>query len=501
MSFEHNMESNIEEENGRSPRGKSCLFVGLLLILVASLLASSVYSLIWFIDREQPPHETPIPTPTPEAIVATIETQEQSIPTAEAQVAAPTSTSSSASAVSAPSTNNRIVLINDEDQIEIVAPDGFARQTLTDEKDIFFQFPAWSPDGSQIAAIGSKFNGGGVYALSEIENEAESANLEELYFSSPQNPFYLYWSPDSQQISFLANKPSAGLGLNLLDVADAASNRVIATGSPVYWNWTQNSREILLHSDTQNEARLVLIDQEGRDLVPEIPSPGYFQTPGISSNGRYWAFSQLKDGNTSWLVIQDNQSGKRYEERHAGLLALSWSPNADKLAYISSSLDDNSNAWGPLRLHDTETAETRILSSDLVLAFFWSPDGEKIAMLTAPFSQGFENEQQVKNHKSPQSAKINPVQQNPHQFKLSVINVNSGAGLQIAEILPSITFMTQFIPFFDQYALSHRLWSPSSDALVLPTIENQENKIIVYQANGSKTTEVGRGDIAFWSQN
>ncbi len=492
MSFEHNMESNLEEDNGRSPRGKSCLFVGLLLILVASMLASSVYSLIWFFDREQPPHETPIPTPTTEAIAATIETQEQSIPTAEAQGAAPTSTSN---------TNNRIVLINDENQIEIVAPNGFTRQTLTDEKDIFFQFPAWSPDGSQIAAIGGKFNGSGVYALSEIENEAEPVILEELYFSSPQNPFYLYWSPDSRQISFLANKPSAGLGLNLLDVADAASNRVIATGSPVYWNWTQTSSELLLHSGTQNEARLVLIDQEGRDLVPEIPSPGYFQTPGISSNGRYWAFSQLKDGNTSWLVIQDNQTGEQYEERHAGLLALSWSPNANKLAYISSNVNDNSTPWGPLRLHDTETAETRTLSSELVLAFFWSPDGEKIAMLTAPFSQGFENEQQVKNHKSPQSAKIMPVQQNPHQFKLSIIDVNSGTGLQIAEIIPSATFMTQFIPFFDQYALSHRLWSPSSDALVLPIIENQENKIIVFQANGSKKTEVGRGDIAFWSQN
>ena len=495
MSSNFDSTEFIQEENSRpTQRGKSCLFVGLLLILITSLLASSVYSIIWFFDREQTANETPMPTLTPEAMAAANDSNEQSIPTPKSQGAT--------AVVPAPSMHNRIVLINSENQIETVAPDGSDRQTLTSKDDIIFQFPAWAPDGSQIAAIGGKSNGAGVFTLSDINNADDTANLQELYFSGPQNPFYLYWSPDSRQISFLANKPSEGLGLNLLDVADTTSNRVIATGSPVYWNWTQNSTEMLLHAGGQNDARLVLIDREGRDMAPEIPSPGLFQTPGISKNGRYWAFSQFKKGNTSWLVIQDKQTGEHHEERHAGSLALSWSPTADKLAYISGNANDNSIAWGALRLYDTETAETTLLSSDLVLAFFWSPDGEKIAILTAPFSQGFENEQQVNGGiKNVRTTKTIPVQRNPHQFKLSVININTGEGVQIAEIIPSITFMTQFIPFFDQYALSHRLWSPNSDKLVLPIIEDQENKIVVFPASGGKRTEIGSGDSAFWSQN
>ena len=46
-----------------------------------------------------------------------------------------------------------ISFINQEGQIERIASDGTQRQRLSDDQR-FYQFPAWSPDGRSIAAIG-----------------------------------------------------------------------------------------------------------------------------------------------------------------------------------------------------------------------------------------------------------------------------------------------------------------------------------------------------------
>ena len=52
--------------------------------------------------------------------------------------------------------------------------------------------------------------------------------------------------------------------------------------------------------------------------------------------------------------------------------------------------------------------------------------------------------------------------------------------------------------YFDQYALSHRLWSPQSDALVLPIQDGEVNQIAVIPLNG-EPRYLAEGDMPFWS--
>jgi hypothetical protein len=488
---------SLATEEPRQEKRRNCLLIMVSSIIIISLLAASIVSLVWFVTQR-----------TPE--MANLPTAGQTIPedetTAQATVELAEELSSNLEKTTTIASDehslNRIVFVNDERQIETVAPDGSQRRLLTDE-DHFYEFPAWSPDGRQIAALGSDRSGGGIFLLHDDE---ESGDPQELFFDRNQRPFYLYWSPDSKQISFLAGNPVHGIGLNVMDAQAGEESRTIASGSPFYWNWTADSKQLLIHSGTQeDDSRLVLIDNAGQDQAPQIPAPGYFQAPGISPSGRFWAYSQLKEGGISWITIDDQVNGEQRAERHAGSIALNWSPVADKLAFISGENNGRFNFWGPLRLLDIATGETRLLSSNLVLAFFWSPDGKQIFTISVPNNNGLNGGVEVREPKNRHLARNSqaapPSQQTmPHQFMLSVIDIDTGTGLELSEVtLPSI-FLSQFLVFFDQYALSHNLWSPDSEQIVLPIVVDGENQIVAISTKSGRMHQLGSGHMAFWSK-
>ncbi len=486
----------LPPQEPEAPKNPGCLFRVVTGFVILTLLASSLFSITWFVRRTAESEST---------------TAEQPISTPAAQVTAPPAVSADEPLVQSNESTalspieqsgiNRIVLVNEQGQIETVAPDGSERRILTGEE-FAFQNPAWSPDGEQIAALGSNDNGSGIFL---VEDNDEPAAIEEILFGDGQNPFYLYWSPDSSKIGFLSARFGRQMSLNIVDALAGTDSRLIATGSPFYWNWTADSEQLLIHSGAlSDEARLALIDNGGSDDATEITEPGYFQAPGISPSGRYWAYSQLQEGGNSWLTIDDRQTGEKQSERHAGSVALSWSPIEDKLAFVSGEGDNEASFWGPLRLVDAATGEMRVLSANLVLAFFWSPDGKQIATISVPFNNGLDGGVEVRDSKSRQLAKteigaLPPAQRTPHKFSISVIDVEDGTGLELGEVSLPTSFLTQFMVFFDQYALSHSLWSPNSDALVLPLLQGSESQLTVITTKSGRMNPIGRGQIAFWS--
>jgi TolB protein len=494
---------------GRSRIG--CFAVGIAVLIVISLLASSAYGLFWLISstRSQATAAEGAALPDPTTAVAV---------TADPPAASEGGEGNSADSLQAPIPLaeaspeslrvNRIVFVNEEGGLETMAPDGSERHVLTGNR-TRYQFPAWSPDGRHIAALGGSISGGGVYMLEDNEG---GASPRELYFSASDSPFYLYWAPDSRRLTFLAGDQRDGIALNIVDLGqesatgpfDPPRTRRIAGGSPFYWHWTADSESLLIHSGSESEdSRLLLIDDNGRARSPQIDAPGFFQAPGISPSGRFWAYSQLQDGGTSWLVVDDVMNDVQTSDRHAGSLALAWSPAADQLAYISGTAAEFGSAWGPLRLFDAASGETRVLSSETVMAFFWSPDGSRVATISLPSigDLGGVDVRAPKLRALARAAATGFLAQNiPHLFILSVIDVASGSGLQLGEIEPSPFFLGQFLPFFDQYALSHRIWSPDSDTLVLPLRVNGENQIVTFDAGSGRMRQLDHGLLAFWSQ-
>ena len=133
---------------------------------------------------------------------------------------------------------------------------------------------------------------------------------------------------------------------------------------------------------------------------------------------------------------------------------------------------------GPLRLIDTATGAVRTLLDGTVVGFFWSPDGRTIAVLRLQAGSGSTTAGRpgVGPHGislaaggaaagSP-SAVPTPVP-NP-EVHLLFVNVADGAVRSDRVVQLGRTFVNQFLPYFDQYALSHRVWAPDSSSLLLP---------------------------------
>lgn len=71
----------------------------------------------------------------------------------------------------------------------------------------FYQYPTWSLDGTQLAFVGTR--GTNTASTSSIfVVDVETDEVTEIYSSKTELPFYLYWSPDDENVSFLSTSVS-----------------------------------------------------------------------------------------------------------------------------------------------------------------------------------------------------------------------------------------------------------------------------------------------------
>ncbi|MEZ4511541.1 MAG: hypothetical protein R3C62_06685 [Chloroflexota bacterium] len=474
----------VELPTRMAPEGaKGCLWRLLALLLVVSLLGSAWASLVWLWRLRQP---LPMPTPDNSPVVLVV-TPTAVFPTSVPTAAIPT-TPLAETAVPAPNPNriDRIVFINGDNQIETVAPDGSAVRRLTNGS-LSFRFPAWSPDGRYIAAIGNGRLSSGIYVVADSADPVEPTAL---YTDNRSSPIYLSWSPDSEQVGFITPGVGRDLALHLAPADGASESRELATGSPFYWRWGGDGSQILF--STSDLVGLLTV-ANGRQEV--LATSGRFQAPDISPDGRFWAYATAnRFRRNAQLVLHNTITSERTTTAHAGLVAMGWSPTANQLAYISPA-QESSFFYGALRLLDAESGRSRVLSDDTVLAFFWSPNGRYLAYISIPESPA-DRQQAASNGR----LLGKPVQQHANlRLNLSLVDVTTDTGLALLQFQPTPLFLNQFLPFFDQYAHSHQLWSPDSDALVLPLEENGVAQIVVVPATGGRVFPLAEGSIAFWS--
>lgn len=485
-----------EAESTRSLSGRGCLFLAITVILIASLVGSSILTYFAItrsqsrVNDDQLGARQSIVAPGPTAAPATVIAAAAALPTSEPP------------APELIPEINRIAIVNGEGQVETMSPSGENRRILTLSSDnALFQFPAWTPDGRHLAVIGSRMNGSGIYVL---EDTARTGSLLEhqVYFSADEPPIYLFWSPDNVTLGFLANHARDTLGLNVIAGDGTSESRLLATGAPFYWDWTDDGRQLLIHAgQTRADDTLALIDLNGDPQAGNLANPGEFQAPGVGPGGRYWAFAEATDDGFSSLVVIDTQTGERMALGKVGSLALGWSPAGDQIAYTNGAANEHP-FWGPLHLLDMTTGDDRQLTTQTVLAFFWSPDGRQIAFVTLnnlEFDDSINAALPDKSRHMSRVAEVPAAQPRQGFLTLSVVNVETGQGLRLLDFEPTRVYLSQFLPFFDQYALSHSIWSPDSRSIVLPVREDGRNSILIIPAEGGRPNRLAEGDIGFWS--
>ena len=138
-----------------------------------------------------------------------------------------------------------------------------------------------------------------------------------------------------------------------------------------------------------------------------------------------------------------------------------------------------------VRLVSPEGERRDVEIDQIVVAFFWSPDGEKIAFVT--FAEGGEG------------------------LRWNILDVASGRRWPLVDFVPTRDQLSIFL-FFDQFSYSHRVWSPDSRALVFAggivgnvgvsaSLSLQETpKVLVLPIEPASTAQtLADGILATWS--
>ncbi len=381
-------------------------------------------------------------------------------------------------------TTGSVVVLGNDGSLSLVDAAGTS-SVLATASDGAFTFPAWSPDGSHIAAAR---NDGQTADILVFDAAAATKGDPEppvvVLQSSTIGPFYLSWRPDGKAVSYLATDPD-GLALRVApadgsgatDGSDPAS--VIQRGNPFYYDWT-GSDGLLAHVGTGTGAFLGEIGLDGKPSDP-LAKPGDFRSAVVSSDGSSIGFAQVDDKGGTQVVLADRDGTPRRSVPVFGSAAMDFDPTGDRLAVIGASEAGPTTLGvpvGPLRVLERETDRT--LLDGAVVAFWWSPDGETIAALRL------------------QPADVE-VSTGGNEARLLFVDAQTGdIGSQIA-VVPGRLFITQLLTYFDQYALSHQLWSPDSASILMPiTTSDGATRIAVLPRDGSDPILID-GQAGFWS--
>jgi len=374
---------------------------------------------------------------------------------------------------------------------------------------VAFGSPVWSPDGSRIAAVGQGPDGASIYVFAAGRPASGGAARPVVVYRDPDHPpFYLYWTPDGRTLSFLANEPD-GFSLRVAPadgsgpVDGSGPGAIIRQGAPLYFAW-QGAERLLLHVGSGSGAFVGEVGLDGASVAPAAVGPGEFRAASSSRDGTYSAYVRQGAGSTGEIVIAPRGGTGGHALPVFGPAAFLFDPTGDSLASIAA---DEPGAGtppfplGPLRLIDARSGAVRTLLDGSVIGFFWAPNGRTIAALrVAPrvdqtADTGPVRARTVSARPAAAAAALPGL-----ELRLDFVEVALGIVRSERDVRLGSQFVNQLLPFFDQYALSHRLWSPDSSSIILPLVDSTgRTRLVIVPADGTDSLPIADGVSGFWS--
>jgi WD40 repeat protein len=366
-----------------------------------------------------------------------------------------------------------------------------------------FAFPAWSPDGTRIAAIGGSTDDGAVYVIKargENATDPTAATAPTVIYRSPQHPaFYAYWAPDGRQVTFLTQEPDR-LALRVAPADASTPGATLREGSPLYWDWVDSARAFVNIGGGGPGAFLGEIGLDGVAGTPAASTPGSFRSPAVTRDGTHRAFVVAGGAGSASIVVESRDGADRHEIPVPGMAAISFAPAGDNLAFIAPEAPGPPVGLpiGPLRVIDVASGSVRTLLGGSIVGFFWSPDGKMIATLRIP---GPGDDEVASGGDAVPAIVFAPAAATSgYTLHLAFVDVASGSVQSKRDVRVSETFALQLLPYFDQYALSHRFWSPDSASFMLPLVsEDDVVGIVLLPPDGSAERRVVDGEMGSFS--
>ena len=353
-----------------------------------------------------------------------------------------------------------------------------------------YQTPTWSPDGKQLAFVG--LSGDGAETASELfVADIESETSTKVYSGANEAPFYLYWTPDNANISFLSSTAS-GESLIMESIpAKGGERTVLDTGSPYYWSWAPDGQAMVAHAGggSATSAERIAFLQVDPDVTEDGLefSPASFQAPAWSPDGSHILLAARDETAENSIILTDYAGvPQKTLGSFTGEVAFAWASDGEQIAYIASDQVLPSGLLGALHVLNLTTSK-EIVQDKQVFAFFWSPNNEKIAYFV-PFVDSTSSD-----------GESGSSSQNLF-FQLNVLDVKSGENHESFSFVPTQEFLS-VLTYFDQYHQSNTIWSPDNNNLVLSFMDDQgQPGIAVVAASGQLEPRLlDQGFLAFWS--
>ncbi len=372
----------------------------------------------------------------------------------------------------------------DDSQVQLTEDAGELRR---------YQWPTWSTDG-RLAYFSTYLEDGNLFTGAYISQDGQTQG--DLVYSGPELFNYAYWSPGNcalaercRDLAILFSSSARGMFVELVrDGLEEVLNLTAGLGGPpFYYSWSPDGSRMLWQ---RNNQRFDIYDA-GEDRVTRTLEqiPGFILAPAWSPVDDRLLFGTISDDNTTDLMIVGEDENQTLAQGFTGLLSFQWSPDGNRIAYR----EQTAQGFGALVVVDAVTAEVVARSPTTgVISFFWSPDSQRVAYLTlAAPPDSF----------SARSGARRAVQESPSVgIAWSVLNVNEGAVQQFGSFFPTQETV-YLMQYFDQFAQSHRVWSPDSRHLIYSEVTSSGPVINLLDTSqaGSIPLAVAEGVVGIWS--
>ena len=384
---------------------------------------------------------------------------------------------------SASSLPGRLLVKQTDGSLVTVRPDGSDLQVLAKGagQDLQVLQAAWAPDGSRVAWVQVDTADGPAEARI-VTADPDGGNRRET--TMPIVPFYLSWDPTSARVGYLGSDGGDRLEMGVVESGGRADPpTTLGRGSPFYFAWAPEGDRVLVHV---GRGRLDELGIDGSSASLGA-SPGMFQAPVWSSDGTAQIYVEGQGGGERQrIVVRDAQSGSSRTLASAdGAVSLVLSPDGEQVAFqglnreeanlFDRTLPQRATDVGVTVL-DVDTGRAERVTVQPAVAFFWGPSGDRLLILEPIYRIA-----------------------GPMYFRWVVWDGKDS--IVTSAFTPGISLLTEYTPFFSQYAQSLTMWAPDGSAFAYPADRPPAPSTIFVQpvTSGQEPYALGTGSFVAWS--
>ncbi|MGH1489106.1 MAG: hypothetical protein ACRBK7_06875 [Acidimicrobiales bacterium] len=362
-------------------------------------------------------------------------------------------------------------------ELAVVRPDGAGIDVIDGSETVLASQPTWSHDGQHLAwsSISAERQVVQVQRFDEDGLRSEQPQVTD----APGNPvFYLQWNEGGDRLAYIRNAPDGG-SVEVGVIEPGLPIIPVGLGAPFFISWSPAPDRLLGHVDESSIESYDVQAAAVSGFTTVTPVTGGFSAPVwvddrralIASDERLW-YLDVESGAIEAIIELD------------GPVRFVLSPDRKRLAFQRlAEASSPTVIVQPIQQQrtglvvlDLETLDRTLVTSEIVLAWEWSPDGQKLAWLEGRF-----------------------VDQRPagrwHFW-------SGDAALATTESQWfSITrrYGQSYLPFFAQYAQSVTGWAPDSLAYAFAGRVNGERGVWIQLIDEVVSPRnVAPGDFVTW---